>query len=169
MDLNQNFSSCLVYDDILKLKKTRLVCMIYAWISKNSRARNDASTGNVILNLRKLITVRTLSLQLFVRYTSLDAISIFKLVEAGIIFYSDNFGCFFSIVILHSANFCLERFLISVVFSIFQHPFIKDATDLKSLHDLICEVKAEVIVEERDADDVEVKVGIRHCRLIVIF
>ena len=43
---------------------------------------------------------------------------------------------------------------------IFQHPFITDASCLKSLHDLICEVKAEVIVEEREADDVEIKVGV---------
>ena len=40
----------------------------------------------------------------------------------------------------------------------FQHAFIKDATCLKPLRDLICEVKAEVIVEERETDDVEIKV-----------
>ena len=40
----------------------------------------------------------------------------------------------------------------------FQHGFIKDATSMKPLRDLICEVKAEVIVEERETDDVEIKV-----------
>ena len=60
----------------------------------------DASTGNVILNLRK---PRTFFLQLFVPHMLLDAISIFKLFKTGIIFDNDNFVYGFLLVFLHSA------------------------------------------------------------------
>ena len=39
-----------------------------------------------------------------------------------------------------------------------QHPFIRDATDVKPVIDLLAEANAEVILEERDADDIEIKV-----------
>ena len=52
------------------------------------KVTNDVPTRNIIL--RKLIIVRAFFLQLFVPYTLLDAITILKSVETGIIFCNDK-------------------------------------------------------------------------------
>ena len=42
---------------------------------------------------------------------------------------------------------------------VFQHPFITNVTDIKPVYNLLLESNAEVIVEEEEIDDVEIKVS----------
>ena len=86
------FSAVVHYVISYSIIKFQLICIIYAWISHNSKVPNGTSMRSAIL--RKLITVNTCFLQLHVPYTLVGAIAILKFVETGLIFCKGPFKCY---------------------------------------------------------------------------